>query len=108
MNIIWKILKLECIPSQNGLDNIIVNVHFKYIGEKLINGITYSGSATEIIALDEPDINNFTPLDNITKEQVISWAENKIDTFALNTYLNNSIESQLKQSLIDVELPFGE
>jgi len=106
MNITWKILKLECIPSQNGLDNIIVNVYFEYIGEKSINGVIYSGSSTDVIALDEPDINNFTPLDSVTQEQVVSWIENKVDTFALNICLDNLIQSQLKPSLIEIDLPF--
>lgn len=108
MNISWKILKLECISNQNGLENVIFHVYFEYIGEQTINNILYSASLFEVIAIEEPDVNNFTPLDEVTKEQVISWIENKIDIFALNTRLNILIERQIKPSIIEIELPFGD
>jgi hypothetical protein len=106
MNITWKIIKLDCIPSQNGLNNIITNVYFEYIGEKTINGVTYTSQASEIMALEQHDVNDFTPLNEITKEQIISWIEPKVDTNRLNIHLNNAIEAQLKPQTIEMEPPF--
>ena len=100
MNISWKILKLECIPNKNGLENVVFHVHYEYIGEKTIDGISYSASSYGVI--------NFTPVNELTKEQVFSWIENKVDSFALNIALENNIESQQKPQIIEIESPFGE
>ena len=108
MNISWKILKLECIPNKNGLENVVFHVHYEYVGEKIINGITYSASSFGVIAVEDPDVNNFTPINELTKEQVESWIENKVDSFALNIALENNIESQQKPQIIEIKSPFGE
>lgn len=107
MNISWKILKLECIPNKNGLENVVFHVHYEYIGEKTIDGISYSASSYGVIAVEDPDENNFTPVNELTKEQVVSWIENKIDSFALNIALEHNIESQIKPPSIEIESPFG-
>ena len=108
MDISWKILKLECIQNKNGLENVVFHVHFEYIGEKNINGISYSASSFNVIAVEDPDVNNFTPVNELTKEQVVSWIENKVDSFALNIALENNIELQQKPQTIELEFPFGE
>lgn len=108
MNITWKILKLEYIENQSGLSGIIVNVQYECIGEKIINGVTYTSTSSGLVALRDPDLNNFTPLNEVTKEQVVSWVQGVVDMFALDVHLNNSIDSQIKPVLTEIDLPFGE
>ena len=61
-----------------------------------------------MIAVEDPDVNNFTPVNELTKEQVVSWIENKVDSFALNIALENNIELQQKPQTILLTPPFGE
>jgi len=106
MIISWKILKLECIPNKNGLENVVFHVHFEYIGEKTIDGILYSSSSFGVILVEDPNVNSFTPVNELTKEQVISWIENKVDSFALNTTIENNIESMILPKSIVIDFPF--
>jgi hypothetical protein len=76
MNINTRIYKLECIENKNGMENIILKVHFECTGEETINSLSYSAITQGVSTLEDPEINNFIPYNNVTKEQVVSWIEN--------------------------------
>lgn len=66
----FEIDKVECTISQDGLNNIIYLVHYRYIGtnENNISADNYGA-----IILPPPSIENFLSFEEITTEMVIGW-----------------------------------
>lgn len=69
--------------SSNGLDNVIYNVHYSYIGEDN-NG--NSTSRIGVVAVEAPEADSFVPFDQLTQADVIAWIEPilPIDEFQSN------------------------
>lgn len=69
--------------SKDGLDNVIYNVHYSYIGEDA-NG--NSTSRIGVVAVEAPDPNSFVAFDQLTQADVIAWIEPilPIDEFQSN------------------------
>lgn len=108
MNLTWKIINLECIPNKGGLENIVTNINFECTGEYTDNGTTYVAVIEGNIGLGDVDVNNFTPFNNITKEQVMTWIENTRNYVATIHQLENLIKDQQKSQTILLTPPFGE
>lgn len=106
MNISWDILKLEYIPNKNGLENVIANVNFRCTGEETVNGVLYSSICETNATLEEPDVNNFTPLNEVTKEQVISWVETTSSYRFVVRHLTGDLKMKQKPQTIELISPF--
>jgi hypothetical protein len=108
MNLYWKILKLNCLPNVNGVQNIITEAQFVLNGTETINGITYSATSEGVAVLEPYDVNNFTEFNNITKEQLVSWVETTVHYRVAHRQIINEIKYQQKPQTIELEPPFGE
>jgi len=68
----WKIESLDCEINQGGLQNVIQNVHWRYIGtSELGNSIDLYG----LQSLLPPSIDNFIPTDSLTNDIIVGWLE---------------------------------
>jgi Tfp pilus tip-associated adhesin PilY1 len=108
MNLTWKILKLNCLPNVNGVQNIITEVQFELSGVETINNIAYTASSEGVAVLEPYDVNNFTEFNNITKEQLVSWIESTVHYRVAHRQIVSEIEHQQKPQTIELEPPFGE
>jgi hypothetical protein len=73
INYNFKIEALDCIINQNGLTNVIQNVHWRYIGKSNL-GTSSDIYGVETLPITSPD--TFTSIDLLTNEIVIVWLEN--------------------------------
>ena len=84
MNYFFELFGLEKLQSENGLDDVLISVHWAYYlrtetpAIRIVRGITY---------LDTPESSSFVPFSELTKEQVIGWLESKLDIPALQQRL---------------------
>ena len=58
--------------SKDGLDNVIYNVHYSYIGEDANGNVT---TRIGVVAVQSPNPDNFVAFDQLTQADVISWIE---------------------------------
>lgn len=73
----WKIESLDCEINQGELQNVIKNVHWRYIGtSELGNSVDLYG----LQSLGLPNEENFIPTDTLTNEIVSAWLENDFST----------------------------
>lgn len=73
----WKIESLDCEINQGELQNVIKNVHWRYIGtSELGNSVDLYG----LQSLGLPNEENFIPTDALTNEIVAGWLENDFST----------------------------
>jgi len=73
INYNFKIESLECLINDNGLTNVIQNVHWRYIGTSKL-GNSNNMYSVETLPIPNPD--DFLPIAELTNEIVITWLEN--------------------------------
>lgn len=70
----WKIEALDCIISENGLENVIQNIHWRYVGTSEKGNIS---DVYGVESLEFPSPDNFISTDKLTNEIIISWLEKR-------------------------------
>ena len=83
-----KIENLECIKQQDELSNVVIRASWRLFGT--VNGFTDSIYGEEFFT--EPDPNNFTPVENLTKEQILGWMN--LDIPKLESLLSSQIQQK--------------
>lgn len=88
----WNIIQLDCYPEYNGETDVVFNVWWSYNG---IDGLFASGIPGETeIKLNTSE--SFTPYNQLTQDEVVSWIINVIGQPAV-TEMENQISSQIQQ-----------
>ena len=83
-----KIENLECIKQQDSLSNVVIRASWRLFGT--INGFTDSIYGEE--SFSSPDPNNFIPVENLTKEQILGWMN--LDVPKLESLLASQIQQK--------------
>ena len=73
MSFTWKVSALDYAVLQDGLSNVVTNVHWR-VSKEDENG--NSGSSYGTQNLPAPDPSNFTDWDNLDEFTVLSWTTN--------------------------------
>ena len=80
----------EVYPMEGTLENVIK--YIKWIRNAEDGEYKASNSATFVCG--DPDPNNYTPYDQITKEQVIQWLESGLKIDLIDMALEGNINDQ--------------
>ena len=96
-----KITQIDCLPSQNNLNNVVIKAHWAYTGTTEDNRSAGYGGTTEISYVDGDP---FIPYDQLTEEQVSGWVLSSWSQELTDSY-RNIIESQL--SINSGQLPWA-
>ena len=80
----WIIESMECVLSENGMNNIVKTVNYQYIGSDGTNEYTVFGK----VDLGDPDPNTYIQYSSLTENTVISWVSSKVGTYNVNHYEN--------------------
>lgn len=98
----FKINAVDAYVSQDGLENVIYNVHYTYYG-KDENGNIASQIGVQHFPSADPD--NFTPVEDLTQADIIGWLEPilPIDEFKVN--LDNSLAEMAAPTKVTLQIP---
>jgi hypothetical protein len=89
INYKWIFSAFDCKINENGMQDVVTNVHWRYIGTNE-NGVTAEMYGTQSVGEPNPDA--FVPYLEISEEQVIGWMESAMDVNAMNASINAEIE----------------
>jgi hypothetical protein len=98
----WSVSPLECVPSKDGLTDIIKTIHWRYTGT---DG-TYSADVYGSMGLEDPEAGSFIEFDDLTEETVIGWLEANLEVETLQTNINNNIDSQINPPIVSKSAPW--
>lgn len=101
INYNWIISSLECVISENNLENIIKTIHWRYRGTE--NNIQYDLYGS--VNLDTPDPNNYIPYENLTQTIVENWLESNLDITSFQQRISDEIELIKNPVTITLPLP---
>jgi hypothetical protein len=106
----WTISKLECKVLENGLANVAYVAHWRFKVTQEVNGETYDAETYGANRLSDPDPENFTVYDDLTKEQVVEWItasmeEGQVD--AITNQLLDQIDQKANPVTATLDPPFN-
>jgi beta-glucanase (GH16 family) len=100
--IYWKINKLEVIPENGNLTQVIQYAHYQRIASEGEHSSFIEGK----MLFPLPESSNFIPYENITEEDIISWILPNIDLEKVDLFLNRKLDSIMSESAYFPPLPF--
>ena len=98
----FRINAVDAHVSQDGLDNVIYNVHYSYIGEDE-NGNVASQIGVQHLA--SVDSENFTPFDQLTQADVISWIEPLLPIEEFRSNLDAQLTEMATPTMVTLQVP---
>ena len=98
----FKINAVDAHVSQDGLENVVYNVHYSYIGEDE-NGNIASQIGVQHVPYVDPE--NFTPFDQLTQADVISWIEPELNVAEFQQNLNAQLAELAAPTKVTLQVP---
>ena len=101
-NFEWIISAMECKVKEDDLSDVVILVHWRYnaVSEEYFTD-TYGATAVPM-----PSGDDFTPYEDLTKEQVVSWLEPLLDVPAMQLQLQATIDLQINPINVTLPPPF--
>lgn len=96
----WKINAVDCYTSKDGLEKVAYNVHWSFFATDGENNASMIG----VQSVGEPSPDNFTPFDQLTEEQVVSWITAFMDVEQMQANLDKQIEDLVAPRVVTLQL----
>ena len=98
----FKINAVDAHVSQDGLENVVYNVHYSYIGEDE-NGNVATQIGVQHVPYVDPE--NFTPFDQLTQADVISWIEPELNVAEFQINLDAQLAELAAPTKVTLQVP---
>jgi len=96
----WTISALDCTVNEEGLENVVKTIHWRY------RGTDEEGNTAEVYgaqAVPSPNPEEFSAYETLTQEVVEGWLESTMDVEQQQKAIENKIE--LLKNPVSVTLP---
>ena len=107
-NYYWIISSMDCVPKDGDYNDVVVTVHWRRDASLEQDGKTYYGDVYGAQSFSSADIQDFTPYDQLTFEQVCGWLDSSLNVEDLDKALDAQIENQINPPLITLPLPWNQ
>lgn len=98
----FKINAVDAHVSQDGLENVIYNVHYSYFGEDE-NGNVASQIGVQHVPNVDPE--NFTAFDQLTQADIIAWIEPELPVDEFQTNLDVQLAELAAPTKVTLQVP---
>lgn len=95
----WEIDKVDFAVEKNGLENVAINIHFKYVADNENGNSDFIGG---VCKLNAPNENSFTSYSDLTKEDFIQWLVDSIDPSAMQYELNKRVAEKATPTIMTI------
>jgi hypothetical protein len=89
---------MECYPTYEQNIDVVFTVHWDCVGSETVNNITYNGRVYGATGVTYHSGSQFTPYNQLTQDQVISWVWDAIGNEQRNNY-ENSVQTQINNQI---------
>ena len=101
----WKISGLKMAPSLDGLTDVVTNVQFEYTGTD--SDSSESGTFNGAIPIGNPNPDQFTPLADLTENEVIGWVQSIYNMDHPNEVILKQINGKITPTDNDAPMPWA-
>lgn len=105
----WTISKLECKVLENGLAKVAYVAHWRFKVTEEVDGEAYDTETYGANRLSDPDPDNFTEFENLTKEQVVEWIVASMEEGQVDNITNgllDQIDKKVNPVTLTLDPPF--
>lgn len=96
----WRIVNVIKKENLDGLQNVILRIVYEYKGTDADSGETYTILGG--LDLGAPSSDNFTPINELTQEQVLGWMDAHPSVPTMKKAIEASIQSQIdRRDIVD-------
>jgi hypothetical protein len=99
----WEVVRLDAAPSENGLNNVVKIIHWKYHVTDGINNTYMVGS----MGLSPPNPAAFVDYNSLTEAEVVSWLETIVDKEEMQQSLISQLEAITNPPIVPQPLPWS-
>ena len=99
----WEVVRLDAAPSENGLNNVVKIVHWKYHANDGTNNIYMAGS----MGLSSPNPAAFVDYNDLTETEVVSWLEKMPEKEEMQQSLVMQLAAITNPPIVPQPLPWG-
>ena len=93
-------------PQEGSLTDVVVIVHWRRNAITVVDGKEYVADTYGSYSCPLPSGENFTPYDELTKDQVCGWLDAGLDIEAINRNLIAQLDQQINPPIIVLPLPW--
>lgn len=100
----WIISQLDCIPNEDGYQNVVQTVHWRLDGTE--DG--YGGNVYGTAVLPGPG-QPFTNYEDLTQDQIVGWVEEALGPERVLQFQENIVQqiaNQVNPSIVTPPLPW--
>jgi len=98
----FRINAVDAHVSQDGLENVVYNVHWSYIGEDE-NGNVASQIGVQHVPYVDPE--NFTSFDQLTQADIIAWIEPMLNVEEFQSNLDAQLAELAAPTKVTLQVP---
>lgn len=99
----WIISAMECVKKEGDLNDIVITIHWRYaVTKDEVSTDTYGATAIPL-----PTGEDFTPYEELTKEQVVGWLEATLDVEAMQQNLESQLDLLINPTNVTLQPPFN-
>jgi hypothetical protein len=103
ISILWLIERLLVKPTEGSLTDVVITADWRCNGSQ----DNYSGTCYGSCSFAPPSGSGFTPYEDLTQEQVLSWCfANGVDQSAIEANVTQQINDQINPPIIAPPLPW--
>jgi hypothetical protein len=103
----WIINQMDTKPTEDGLTDVVVTVHWTREAEQYVGGEPILVSSYGTMGCATPSATDFTAYPDLTYEQVCGWLDAGLDVASIDLGLANQIENIINPPIIVLPLPFN-
>ena len=103
MTILWLIERLLVKPAEGTLTDVVITADWRCNGSQE----SFSGTCYGSCSFAAPSGSGFTPYEDLTQEQVLSWCyANGVDQAAIEANVSLQIQNQIDPPVVSLLLPW--
>ena len=103
----WIINQMDTKPTEDGLTDVVVTVHWTREGEQYVGGEPILVSCYGTMGCATPSSTDCTAYPDLTYEQVCGWLDAGLDVDSIDLGLDNQIENIINPPIVNLPLPFN-
>ena len=103
----WIINQMDTKPTEDGLTDVVVTVHWTRTAEQYVGGEPILVSSYGTMGCATPSSTDFTAYPDLTYNQVCGWLDAGLDVASIDLGLANQIENIINPPIIVLPLPFN-
>lgn len=102
----WVINQMDTKPTEDGLTDVVVVVHWTRTAEQYVGGEPINVSCYGTMGCTTPSSTDFTAYPDLTYEQVCGWLDAGLDVASIDLGLDGQIENIINPPIIVLPLPW--